>query len=343
MPSNIMTTPGTVPKFERSLEATVENYLDHLRRLGRSHVTLRAYRSVITGCLRDLHGRGLNWRPAKITPVELDVLRRECWAHTTPRVNRWYLAVLGSFLTYSGNSVMSQNRYDWPQDERINVRWLTLEQSRDLMNAARGMERIVIHHLMLCMMRRVEVLRLTTESHGPTTINVLGKGRMGGKWRTIPHYRVRLDEGIVDLTQIELNLWMSERERILQRFRRLYPGRADPKELLLYNSRNAVGPVKSSNLVDSIVRNLSHRLGFHCSPHVLRRTGARNAYDGGTDLKTIQNVLGHRTSEQTERYIGIRADAMDRGMQTAAAYFLGAQKPGILEIPPLSLKRPTGA
>lgn len=40
------------------------------------------------------------------------------------------------------------------------------------------------------------------------------------------------------------------------------------------------------------------------SPHDLRRTAARTAYDQGASLLQVQEMLGHSTSQTTERYIG---------------------------------------
>jgi integrase len=40
------------------------------------------------------------------------------------------------------------------------------------------------------------------------------------------------------------------------------------------------------------------------APHDLRRTAARTAYDQGASLLQVQEMLGHSTSQTTERYIG---------------------------------------
>ena len=40
------------------------------------------------------------------------------------------------------------------------------------------------------------------------------------------------------------------------------------------------------------------------SPHDLRRTMARNAYDNGADLLLVQQWLGHSEPKTTSRYIG---------------------------------------
>jgi len=54
---------------------------------------------------------------------------------------------------------------------------------------------------------------------------------------------------------------------------------------------------------------LAPRHGKNClSPHDLRRTCARNAYDNGASLLLVQNMLGHSDPKTTARYIGAFED-----------------------------------
>jgi integrase/recombinase XerD len=57
--------------------------------------------------------------------------------------------------------------------------------------------------------------------------------------------------------------------------------------------------------------------GENClSPHDLRRTAARNAYDNGATLPQVQSMLGHSDVKTTMFYIGSLEDddntAVDR-------------------------------
>jgi integrase len=54
---------------------------------------------------------------------------------------------------------------------------------------------------------------------------------------------------------------------------------------------------------------LAPRHGENClSPHDLRRTAARNAYDNGATLAQVQNLLGHASPQTTMLYIGSLED-----------------------------------
>jgi len=51
--------------------------------------------------------------------------------------------------------------------------------------------------------------------------------------------------------------------------------------------------------------NLTPESGENClSPHYLRRTCARNAYDNGATILQVQTMLGHNDPKTTIRYIG---------------------------------------
>jgi integrase len=62
---------------------------------------------------------------------------------------------------------------------------------------------------------------------------------------------------------------------------------------------------------------LAPRNGENClSPHDLRRTCARNAYDNGATIYQVQTMLGHSDPKTTIRYIG----ALDDDDNTAVDY-----------------------
>lgn len=51
----------------------------------------------------------------------------------------------------------------WPQDGRTRVDWLSPEEAVRLVDAAQGVERIVVHLELRLGLRRIEVLRLTVK------------------------------------------------------------------------------------------------------------------------------------------------------------------------------------
>ncbi|MGP8158443.1 MAG: tyrosine-type recombinase/integrase [Thermoplasmata archaeon] len=175
-------------------------------------------------------------------------------------------------------------------------RWLAPDQLARLYKFARGRERVLVALEGFNGLRRVEVLRLRVKDIdlGRQRLHVLGKGRNGGKWRTLP--------------------MSSETAKVL----RTLPQGQDP------NSR--VIPLSQSG-ADVVLRRASRRAGFprlglQVSHHDLRRTFGRLAHKAGMDLVQLKNLYGHTSLDQTVHYIGLDEDEMRVGL-TRLATFIG--------------------
>ena len=81
----------------------------------------------------------------------------------------------------------------------------------------------------------------------------------------------------------------------------LRAGRDDPERLFL----NARGGPLSRQSVWQIVRSHAVSAGIeaeHVSPHVLRHSAATHMVEGGADLRTVQEMLGHASISTTQIY-----------------------------------------
>lgn len=67
----------------------------------------------------------------------------------------------------------------------------------------------------------------------------------------------------------------------------------------------------SGTAVYHIVDRLSKKLGVKAAPHDLRRTFGVLAYQGGSDLKQLQQTYGHESVVTTERYLRLGQDLKD--------------------------------
>ena len=139
-------------------------------------------------------------------------------------------------------------------------------------------------------------LDLNDVSLSSRRVRVLGKG---GKERIVPFNRTAADA---------IRAYLKDRDGLVKGqasgpARRSVKGRVgrEPAEPLFVNWR---GGRLSTRSVDRLVRRYvaacSTRVGV--SPHALRHSFATHLLEGGADLRTIQELLGHARVSTTQRY-----------------------------------------
>jgi integrase len=229
--------------------------------------------------------------PDGLGPGDLRAMRDSLpWERATWGV---HLSALRQFLRWTGNPCADQ-RALWvlPSGEPSHRRWISKDQLLRLIQKARGPEKVLVCLEGLNGLRRVEVLRLRSKDvlFDEGALRILGKGRHGGKWRTIPMHPA---------TRNALANWLKNKEGA---------------DLVLPLSRSGV---------DAILRRLALRSGFDMklskvSHHDLRRTFGRLSHRAGMSLVQLKNLYGHSSLDQTAGYIGLDRDEMREGLQRFA-------------------------
>lgn len=326
-----------MPTKRKLLRSRVEEYVELLRREKRSERTLHAYRYELNRAFDALEAAGQEISPKKIKEKEINFLRDEFYKQGD-MYNRYRLSIVGSFLKWCGNNIVERMRIGWPNDMRINANWLEPEDAMEIRRRAQGIEKIIVHlELDLCM-RRIELLRLKVEDFHGDRIRVLGKGRMGGKVRTIPYHPE---------TRQVLSAWLSERKRMVEKARKTNPEFVDTGALLIHERRGIVGAYHKSG-IDKILTGLKKKVevsngrSYDFSNHTLRRTGGRMLWKAEVRLEVISTILGHEDTATTIDYLGLKLDDMSEGMAKLGQYqkSLIVPRNGLFASEPVSVSGP---
>jgi integrase len=309
-----------MPRRSSALNVRLDEYAVQLRKRKRREQTITEYRRIISHAFGALEAADLECTPKRIGEEEVYFLHNEVYGRLEPLTARNQLAVFGTFLKRVGNNPVVENmRIEWPQDLRIHAKWLEPHQAKMLKDAAFGMERILVHLELDCLMRRCEVMRLRMQDFRGSHIDILGKGRAGGKPRSIPYH---------PKTSLELSYLDEVREVLIGRAQRRTPIVTVPDAVVIWEKFGRLGSCKETS-IDRMLKTVAERAELpldSVSNHVLRRTGARILKRGGTPTTTIMRILGHSREEDTIKYLGLNLDDMKAGMELGDRFMESLEK-----------------
>ncbi len=279
----------------------------HLARLSKRHRVaeeyIADYRRELWRMTRALEVAGLDSSPTKVGEEEIEYLIEEYAAHCRVKTQKWYLSIFSGYLQTHKNHVVAEMHLGWPKDNRVNVDWLSWEEAAALIDAADGPEIPLIHLELRLLLRRCEVQRLTMEDIHIGILDVRGKGRYGGKWRTLSWAPETL--GV-------LQDWMERREEMIEEARSRSPQLKVPDEFLIYRRGKRLEGYSDSGL-DKLLHQAARRAGIQrqFGHHTLRRSGARFVIQVDADnMPVLVEVLGHESESQTRRYCALTIDDM---------------------------------
>lgn len=179
---------------------------------------------------------------------------------------------------------------------------LSVEQARSLLNLAQlkatNNDPIAIRNwaifetLYACGIRVSECCDLDVKDLNVDTLRVFGKG---GKERIVPF-------GVP--AQRALSAWLKVRRQIAQNSNALFVG--------------VKGRRINPRVVREELKKIAHEAGVpNISPHDLRHSAATHLLEGGSDLRSVQEVLGHSSLGTTQRYTHVTTERLQAVFQQA--------------------------
>lgn len=173
-------------------------------------------------------------------------------------------------------------------------RWLTALPQKTPLDKR---DRAILELLYASGMRVSECAQLTLSQYdeGSATFRVFGKGR---KERYVP---------VGKLAQQAIHLYIDEARPLLQKKQ---PTKEASDHLFL-NYRG--GPLTDRSIRKIVGKRVNEAaLTKRISPHTLRHSFATHLLNGGADLRTVQELLGHETLRTTQMYTHVSKERLQR-------------------------------
>ena len=180
---------------------------------------------------------------------------------------------------------------------------LTFEQvekilySFDLSKPIELRDRVIVEMIYACGLRISELcnLKLSQLDHNELLVRIIGKGN---KERIVPYY-----PGLEKL----INQYLNE-------FRSIYA-----KETCEYLFVSIRGDKMSPRSIQIMLEEVRIRCGLlvNLHPHMLRHSFATHLLDNGTDLRAVQELLGHENLSTTQIYTHLTFDRLKKAVASS--------------------------
>lgn len=290
-----------------NLDKYIHTYLEYLEiEKNASKLTIRNYKFYLS---RFTSWFEANYPQKNIQDINIDLVRRyRVWLSdyvddkgiTLMRVTQsYYVIALRSFLRFlirNDEDTLSPEKIDLPKGESKSLKFLGQDHLRELMNSVdtsseKGLrDRSILELLFSTGLRVSELCRLNRDQMNfkTTEFGVIGKG---GRARIV----FLSDSAIFWLTKY----FESREDNFAPVFIRYAKG-IDP---INQGERMRLTPRSVERIVSKYVRKA--KLPVDATPHTLRHSFATDLLSNGADLRSVQEMLGHKNISTTQIYTHI--------------------------------------
>ncbi len=276
----------------------VEDFLEYLQvERGVSPLTLRNYRHYLTRLILWMEKEGIR---ENLKDINQDVIRayRVYLANLGlgRRTQGYHVIALRSFLKWlikNDYSVMAPDKIDLPKVEERQVKFLNGEQVDRLLNAPSQdsiqgkRDKAILEILFSTGLRVSELVKLNRDKidMDRREFGIVGKG---GKARV-----VFLSSRAADW----LSKYLNQRDDHFKPLFIRHKGKIDPTTP---DEKTRLTP----RSVQRMIKKYSHKmkLPIEVTPHVMRHSFATDLLNAGADIRSVQEMLGHKNISTTQIY-----------------------------------------
>lgn len=289
---------------QSELGKKVNEFLDYLQvEKGSSPLTIRNYRHYLTRFMVWMESEHIHEGLKDINPdvvrsfrIYLTTLPGEHKAQMTRRTQGYHVIALRSFLKWlikNDFSVMAPDKIDLPKVEERQVKFLSGEQVDRLLNSPTlstiqgKRDKAILEVLFSTGLRVSELTKLDIDKVNLDTreFGIVGKG---GRARV-----VFLSSRATDWLVKYLNERKDHFKPLFIRHKgKIEPTTPDEKMRLTPRS------------VQRLIKKYSHKikLPVDVTPHVMRHSFATDLLNAGADIRSVQEMLGHKNISTTQIY-----------------------------------------
>ena len=255
--------------------------LEELQRRNYSDITTRKYLQVVTAFAQHFGKSPDELGPNELRSYQAYLLKER---KVTPGTAVNCVAALRFFFIKTLKRPQFREFLPYPKDRRRLPTVLSREEVSRLINAAGTLfRRTLLMTLYGTGMRRSELARLKVSDIDSQRMIIRGMAGKGGKDRDLP-----LSPALLESLR---EYWRWRKPRTY-----LFPSR-DPR-------RGPEQPISDKSVWIACSEAARHAgISKRVTPHTLRHSWATHLLEGGTDLRTIQVVLGHGDLETTAQYL----------------------------------------